>query len=112
MYRYYYQIMVRLPLTPLDLERGLRLGRALRSARGDRSMLDVALTAGLSPETLRKIETGRIATPAFSTVAALAGVLGLSLDALWAEIDPAADAGIGDTSGIVMVSEPRGLPVA
>ncbi|PZE58504.1 transcriptional regulator [Curtobacterium sp. MCPF17_001] len=107
--------MVRLPLTPLDLERGLRLGRVLRSARGDRSMLDVALAAGLSPETLRKIETGRIATPAFSTVAALAGVLGLSLDAVWAEVDtgtPGADAHLDPTSGIVMVSEPRGLPVA
>ncbi|PZE34816.1 MULTISPECIES: helix-turn-helix domain-containing protein [unclassified Curtobacterium] len=107
--------MVRLPLTPLDLERGLRLGRTLRSARGDRSMLDVALAAGLSPETLRKIETGRIATPAFSTVAALAGVLGLSLDAVWAEVNagtPGADAHLDHTSGIVMVSEPRGLPVA
>ncbi|WXH15599.1 helix-turn-helix transcriptional regulator [Microbacterium sp. LTA6] len=40
----------------------------------------------LSPETLRKIESGRVATPAFSTVAAIAGVLGLSLDDVWAEI--------------------------
>ncbi len=49
-------------------------------------MLDTALDAGLSPETLRKIETGRVATPAFTTVAAIAGVLGLSLDEVWAEI--------------------------
>ena len=27
-------------------------------------MLDVALEAGISPETLRKIESGRVATPA------------------------------------------------
>lgn len=46
-------------------------------------MLDVALEAGISPETLRKIESGRVATPAFPTVAAIAGVLGLSLDELW-----------------------------
>jgi transcriptional regulator with XRE-family HTH domain len=78
--------MVRLPLSPVDLERGRRLGAVLRSARGPRSMLEVALDAGVSPETLRKIETGRIATPSFPTVAALAGVLGLSLDALWAEV--------------------------
>jgi transcriptional regulator with XRE-family HTH domain len=77
--------MVRLPLSPVDLERGRRLGAVLRSARATRSMLEVALDAGVSPETLRKIETGRIATPSFPTVAALAGVLGLSLDALWAE---------------------------
>lgn len=78
--------MVRLPLTPAELERGRRLGALLREARGERSMLTTALDAGLSPETLRKIESGRVATPAFPTVAALAAVLGLSLDALWAEV--------------------------
>ncbi|WP_199422820.1 helix-turn-helix domain-containing protein [Actinotalea solisilvae] len=78
--------MVRLPLTPAEIERGRRLGALLREARGSRSMLTTALDAGLSPETLRKIESGRVATPAFSTVAALAAVLGLSLDALWAEV--------------------------
>ena len=51
-------------------------------------MLQTALDAGVSPETLRKIETGRVATPAFSTVAAIANVLGLSLDAVWADIEP------------------------
>ncbi|MCU1596140.1 MAG: helix-turn-helix protein [Frankiales bacterium] len=49
-------------------------------------MLDIALAAGVSPETLRKIETGRVATPAFPTVAAIADVLGLSLDAVWADM--------------------------
>ena len=42
---------------------------------------------GVSPETLRKIESGRVATPAFPTIAAIADVLGLSLDAVWAEIN-------------------------
>ncbi|MFJ4253920.1 helix-turn-helix domain-containing protein [Microbacterium sp. NPDC090003] len=78
--------MVRMPLTPAEVERGERLGALLRAARGERSMLGVALDAGVSPETLRKIESGRVATPAFSTIAAIAGVLGLSLDAVWAEI--------------------------
>ncbi|MBB2922303.1 helix-turn-helix transcriptional regulator [Cellulomonas cellasea] len=81
--------MVRLPLTPAEVERGRRLGALLRRARGERSMLTVALDAGVSPETLRKIESGRVATPAFPTVAAIAAVLGLSLDALWAEVNPA-----------------------
>ncbi len=49
-------------------------------------MLRVALDACVSPETLRKIESGRVATPAFPTIAAIADVLGLSLDAVWAEI--------------------------
>ena len=80
--------MVRLPLTPAEVERGQRLGALLRRARAGRPMLDIALEAGVSPETLRKIESGRVATPAFSTVAAIADVLGLSLDLVWAEISP------------------------
>ncbi|MFF4951797.1 helix-turn-helix domain-containing protein [Streptomyces chattanoogensis] len=72
--------MVRTPLTPWERERGERLGALLRAARGERSMVEVAAGAGLSAETLRKIETGRAPTPAFFTVAALAGALGLSLD--------------------------------
>ncbi|MEV4770589.1 helix-turn-helix domain-containing protein [Micromonospora humida] len=79
--------MVRLPLTPAEVARGRRLGALLRRARGHRSMLGTALAAGLSPETLRKIESGRVATPAFPTIAVLADVLGLSLDAVWSEIN-------------------------
>jgi transcriptional regulator with XRE-family HTH domain len=83
--------MVRLPLTPDEIERGRRLGALMRRARGERSMLTVALDAGVSPETLRKIESGRVATPAFPTIAAIAAVLGLSLDLVWAEISEADD---------------------
>ncbi|MEV1045631.1 helix-turn-helix transcriptional regulator [Streptomyces sp. NPDC049916] len=72
--------MVRTPLTPEERLRGERLGLLLREARGERSMVSVAASAGISAETLRKIETGRAPTPAFFTVAALAGALGLSLD--------------------------------
>ncbi|MGV2953095.1 helix-turn-helix domain-containing protein [Glutamicibacter sp. AGC46] len=79
--------MVRLPLTAREIEQGKNLGALLRQARGERTILDVAIQAGLSPETLRKIETGRVATPAFSTIAAIAAVLGLSLDAIWSALD-------------------------
>lgn len=72
--------MVRPPLSPLDRERGRQLGAALREARGARSMVGVAAAAGVPVETLRKIESGRVPTPAFFTVAALAGALGLGLD--------------------------------
>lgn len=74
--------MVRPPLTPREHERGHRLGTLLRQARGRRSMTEVAAAAGLSAETLRKIETGRVPTPAFFTIAALAQALGVSLDVL------------------------------
>jgi transcriptional regulator with XRE-family HTH domain len=43
-------------------------------------MAEIAAASGVPVETLRKIETGRIATPAFFTVAALAAVLGLPLE--------------------------------
>lgn len=45
-------------------------------------MVQVAAEAGISVETLRKIETGRIPTPAFFTVVAVADAVGVSLDSL------------------------------
>lgn len=89
--------MVRSPLSAEEVERGQRLGALLRRARGNRPMLSTALDACVSPETLRKIESGRVATPAFPTIAAIAGVLGISLDAIWSEIsqpDPGAGAAV------------------
>jgi transcriptional regulator with XRE-family HTH domain len=74
--------MVRSPLTPEQLAAGKRLGAYLRHARGDRKLAVVAQAAAISPETLRKIETGRLATPAFTTVAALAVVLDVPLEEL------------------------------
>ena len=57
----------------------------------------MAAAAGVSAETLRKIETGRAPTPAFFTVAALAHALGLSLDVLAAAC--AEDAGGAEGAG-------------
>ncbi|MGF7239331.1 MAG: helix-turn-helix domain-containing protein [Frankia sp.] len=81
--------MVRVPLSRWERERGERFGALLRQARGDRSMVEIAAAAGVSAETLRKIEGGRIPTPAFFTVVALASALNLSLDAIAAAIAPA-----------------------
>ena len=69
-------------MSPEERQRGERFGALLRAARGERSMVEVAAAAGVSAETLRKIETGRAPTPAFFTVAALAHALNLSLDDL------------------------------
>jgi DNA-binding XRE family transcriptional regulator len=73
-------------LKPWEIERGRQLGSILRQARGPASLGHVALAAGISVETLRKIETGRIPTPAFFTVVALARVLDLSLDDLSVDV--------------------------
>lgn len=45
-------------------------------------MTSVAAAVGMSPETLRKIESGRVPTPAFFTIAVLCTELELSLDDL------------------------------
>lgn len=74
--------MVRNPLTPEQIEAGKRLGRLLRRARTERGLDEVARAAGISSETLRKIETGRLPTPAFGTVVRLSDALGLSLEEL------------------------------
>jgi transcriptional regulator with XRE-family HTH domain len=74
--------MVRPPLSPEQIAAGRRLGAYLRQARGERRLTEVAHAATISPETLRKIETGRMATPAFTTVAAVATVLDIPLDDL------------------------------
>ena len=71
--------MVRVPLTSSERERGERLGEALRAARGDRSIVDVAAAARISPETLRKLEVGRMPSPSFGTVIGLCNALGLPL---------------------------------
>lgn len=78
--------MVRTPLSKSDRERGEQLGRVLREARGSQSMVTVAAAAGISVETLRKIERGRVPTPAFFTVAAIADTVGLSLDELRSDV--------------------------
>ncbi len=82
--------MVRPPLTPAERDRGRRLGALLRAARGDRSPAEVALRSGVGVETLRKIESGRVPTPAFFTVVALAAALDLPLEQL-CTLDPAQD---------------------
>ncbi len=78
---------MRPPLTPAERDRGRRLGALLRSARGDRSPGEVATASAVSLEALRKIESGRVPTPAFFTVAALAQALELPLDELAAALD-------------------------
>jgi transcriptional regulator with XRE-family HTH domain len=83
--------MVRPPLSNYEHARGERLGTLLREARGTRSMAEIAAVSGVPAETLRKIETGRIATPAFFTVAALAAALGLALEDVVRQCAPAGE---------------------
>jgi transcriptional regulator with XRE-family HTH domain len=77
---------VRPPLSQQDRERGIRLGEILRAARGDRTTVEIAAQAGISVETLRKIEHGRVPTPAFFTVVAIARAVDIPLDSLCLEV--------------------------
>ncbi|HET9139859.1 helix-turn-helix transcriptional regulator [Actinophytocola sp.] len=74
--------MVRPPLSKADRARGVRLGAQLRAARGERTAVEVASAAGISVETLRKIEHGRIPTPTFFTVVAIARAVQMPVDRL------------------------------
>lgn len=56
-------------------------------------MTEVAARAGVPVETLRKIESGRVPTPAFFTVAALATALDVSLDTIAGLCEPEPAAG-------------------
>jgi transcriptional regulator with XRE-family HTH domain len=83
--------MVRQPLTAGQIAAGRCLGVALRAARADRSLAGVALAAGISPETLRKIEAGRLPAPAFGTVVCLSQALDVplaDLAAVWLTDQP------------------------
>jgi transcriptional regulator with XRE-family HTH domain len=70
-----------------DRQHGERLGRLIgvaRSADG-RSAQQIAEAARLSVDTVRSLESGRVPTPSFVTVAKVAAALELSLDHLHAE---------------------------
>lgn len=79
---------MRPPLSQQDRERGIRLGEILRAARGARTSVQVAAEAGVSVETLRKIEHGRVPTPAFFTVVAIARAVGLPIESLCGDVEP------------------------
>jgi hypothetical protein len=74
--------MVRHPLTAEQIQAGQRLGLLLREARAGRDPREIARAAGISPETLRKIETGRLPSPAFGTIVCLGDALGLPMQEL------------------------------
>ncbi|MBX3029595.1 MAG: helix-turn-helix domain-containing protein [Chloroflexi bacterium] len=60
------------------MSRGMPWSTASLSDR--RPLADVASAAGISAETLRKIETGRLPSPAFGSVVRLCEALDLDID--------------------------------
>ena len=76
--------MARSRATPEDKRRGQALASLLKAGREHRATTQRALAdeADIALDTLRAIEAGRSASPAFFTVAALAEALELRLDDL------------------------------
>lgn len=76
--------MSRPSLTSDERERGAALGRALAASREatGRSAEKVASDAGVSVETVRSIERGRIPNPGIFTVVAIARTLELDVGEL------------------------------
>ena len=70
---------MRVPLSPEQVKAGQRLGALIRTARAGRDPELIAREAGISPETLRKLEVGRMPSPSFGTVIGLCNALGLPL---------------------------------
>ncbi len=70
-----------------DRKHGRRLGRLIADRREQtrRSAPELAQEASVAIDTIRRLEIGRVPTPAFLTVARLAEVLRLSLDDLHAQ---------------------------
>ena len=90
-------VMVRVPLSAEQIDRGRLLGAALREARGPLTMVEVAARAHVSVETLRKIETGRSPSPEFFTIANICAALGISMEQLVLK-------GSGSASGVSAAS--------
>lgn len=76
--------MPRLPLSDDEREWGRRLAEVLRDRRRvvGVSAEALAVTAGVSVETVRRIERGLVPSPGFFTIAVLARALALDLDDL------------------------------
>ena len=76
--------MSRKPLSAADRDHGRRLGLLIAAVRAERqqSAPDLAIESRVALDTVRSLENGRVALPAFLTVARLAGALGVSLDEL------------------------------
>ena len=76
--------MARRPQTDEERRHGRVLGSLLSQVRGHRGLTtqQVAGQANLSVDTVRSLESGRVAAPSFLTVARLTDVLEISLDQL------------------------------
>lgn len=74
--------MPRPALSEEDRSNGRALGTALKALRGARPAAQIARTADVPLDTLRKLEQGGVPTPGFFLIVRLAAALGTTPDAI------------------------------
>ena len=90
--------MARRPLLERQIELGRALGDTIRNRRGSTPAADLAQSAGMRLDTLRKIEQGHVSTPGFFLVAGIADALGVELGELARDARSRLDAPVGSSS--------------
>ncbi|SHT89637.1 helix-turn-helix domain-containing protein [Mycobacteroides abscessus subsp. abscessus] len=75
--------MVRKYRSPEETALGRSLGQELQRQRHGRTAEAIAQSAGVSLDTLRRVERGAVASPGFFLVGQIAQVLDVSLDDLF-----------------------------
>ncbi|MEH3140258.1 MAG: helix-turn-helix transcriptional regulator [Mycobacterium kyogaense] len=83
---------MRRKLGGFEVSHGRQIGAALAQARAraNLSASEIARASSVSLDAIRSVETGRVPTPGFLTVARLAGALGISLDDLHSQASASA----------------------
>ena len=76
--------MTRRPKTEEEKARGEELGKEIQRKRqaSQKSGEEIALDAGISIDTLRGLEQGRVADPGIFVISAIASALGCEIDEL------------------------------
>ena len=87
--------MARRASTDKELEHGRRIGRVIARKREEAKLSapQLALRSDVAIDTVRSLERGRVATPAFLTIAKLAATLSLSLDDIQSAAGSSTDEG-------------------
>lgn len=88
---YYYHM--RRKLDQFEIAHGRHIGAVLarERERAEVSAAEIARASAVSLDAIRSLETGRVPTPGFLTVARLADALSISLDELHAQASASAD---------------------
>lgn len=75
--------MARPPRSRRDIAFGRAVSTAIRTARGSRTARDISEQSGVAIDTLRALESGRVASPGLLVLGQVTDCLALTLDDLY-----------------------------